>query len=83
MLLLEAGQIGESITQRLRENFSSLHCAGDASRQFSAGEHVLTEYSHQYTVDGFGQMFQEAGFGRYQVWTDSNQWFGVFLAEPG
>lgn len=53
-----------------------------ASRYFGAGEHVLTEYSHKYTPDGFREMLSEAGFGRCQLWTDPDQWFGVFLAEP-
>jgi len=69
--------------QLVAECDQTVDFAGDISRQFNAGEHVLTEYSHKYTIDGFGQMLKEAGFARYQVWTDSNQWFGVFLAEPG
>ncbi|KKN95379.1 hypothetical protein LCGC14_0179060 [marine sediment metagenome] len=52
------------------------------SRCFSAGEQVLTEYSHKYTTAAFGEMLAEAGFGRHQLWTDPRQWFGVFLAEP-
>ncbi|SDS86527.1 dimethylhistidine N-methyltransferase [Halopseudomonas xinjiangensis] len=60
----------------------AVHFTGEATRHFAEGEHVLTEYSHKYTIDGFGNMLREAGFGRYQVWTDANQWFGVFLAEP-
>ncbi|WP_178114676.1 L-histidine N(alpha)-methyltransferase [Pseudomonas saliphila] len=55
---------------------------GQTSRYFNTGEHVLTEYSHKYTPDGFGDMLKEAGFGRCQLWTDPDQWFGVFLAEP-
>ncbi|UAW97838.1 L-histidine N(alpha)-methyltransferase [Halopseudomonas nanhaiensis] len=61
----------------------SVRFADEATRRFTEGEHVLTEYSHKYTIDGFGAMLKEAGFERYQVWTDPRQWFGVFLAEPG
>jgi uncharacterized SAM-dependent methyltransferase len=43
---------------------------------------VLTEYSHKYSITEFGGMLAEAGFGRFQVWTDPKEWFGVFLAEP-
>ena len=68
--------------QLVAEQDQAVHFAGEATRHFAAGEHVLTEYSHKYTIDGFGSMLREAGFGRYQVWTDTNQWFGVFLAEP-
>ncbi|WP_304639601.1 L-histidine N(alpha)-methyltransferase [Pseudomonas sp.] len=51
-------------------------------RHFSEGEHVLTEYSHKYSTTEFGAMLAEAGFGRFEVWTDPKDWFGVFLAEP-
>jgi dimethylhistidine N-methyltransferase len=60
----------------------AVQLGSDAVRQFSAGEHVLTEYSHKYFITEFGGMLAEAGFGRFQVWTDPKEWFGVFLAEP-
>ena len=53
-----------------------------AVRHFNEGEHVLTEYSHKYSTTEFGAMLAEAGFGRFEVWTDPKDWFGVFLAEP-
>ncbi|MEH6387036.1 L-histidine N(alpha)-methyltransferase [Pseudomonas profundi] len=53
------------------------------NRCFRAGEHLLTEYSHKYTPNGFRDMLIEAGFAQCQFWTDPYQWFGVFLAEPG
>ena len=68
--------------QLVAEQDQAVHFAGDAIRHFGEGEHVLTEYSHKYTVDGFAAMLREAGFGRYQVWTVADEWFGVFLAEP-
>ncbi len=55
---------------------------GETVRSFSAGEHVLTEYSHKYSTTEFGAMLAEAGFGKHQLWTDPKEWFGVFLAEP-
>ncbi len=55
---------------------------GHGSRRFACGEHVLTEYSHKYTTADFASMLAEAGFGRSRLWTDSREWFGVFLAEP-
>lgn len=62
------------------------HCVqldNQVQRCFRAGEHVLTEYSHKYTPNGFRDMLAEAGFAQCQFWTDPYHWFGVFLAEPG
>ena len=41
------------------------------------GEGILTEYSHKYTLDGFAQMAQGAGFKVERVWTDANNLFSV------
>lgn len=54
---------------------------GDSERHFNTGEHILTEYSHKYTTDGFSALLAEAGFHCQHLWTDPQQWFGVFLAE--
>lgn len=53
----------------------------DAERRFEAGEHILTEYSHKYTTDDFSTLLAQAGFSCQHLWTDPQQWFGVFLAE--
>lgn len=47
------------------------------SFEFSAGERILTEYSHKYTIDGFAAMAAEAGLVRDEVWVDDNQLFAV------
>lgn len=49
-------------------------------REYGDGESILTEYSHKYTVPGFLALLSEAGFSRHRVWTDAQDWFGVFLA---
>lgn len=49
-------------------------------RPFREGEHILTEYSHKYTPEGFAAMLGEAGFAPPSVWTDPKGWFGIFLA---
>ncbi|MBL4833036.1 MAG: L-histidine N(alpha)-methyltransferase [Pseudomonas sp.] len=54
----------------------------NASRAFQQGEHILTEYSHKYTPEGFAAMLEEAGFAAPHFWTDDRGWFGVFLAGP-
>ena len=70
------------VEMRLRARVD--HCVriGSERRRFRAGESILTEYSHKYTVDGFGQLLSNAGFARQKVWTDEAGWFGVFLAAP-
>jgi dimethylhistidine N-methyltransferase len=44
---------------------------------FSKGEHILTEYSHKYELEGFAEMVTSAGFKVEQVWTDPKQQFSV------
>lgn len=55
---------------------------GHASRRFSADEHILTEYSHKYSPDEFRALLAASGLRCSQYWTDPQDWFGVFLAEP-
>ena len=58
---------------------------GDAHRTFERDEAIVTEYSHKYTVDGFGDLLASAGFAvgdRLRCWQDDRQHFGVFAAEP-
>ncbi len=52
---------------RLGEHEISLH----------AGEEILSEYSHKYTVDGFTQIAAEFGFSLHSYWTDDRDYFGV------
>lgn len=44
---------------------------------FADGETICTEHSNKYTLDGFRQLAEEAGFRVEQVWTDERQWFSV------
>ena len=43
----------------------------------SAGEGILTEYSHKYTIKGFAEMAKRAGFRVAKVWTDHQRLFSV------
>lgn len=47
---------------------------------FEAGESILTEYSHKYTVKSFGVISGEAGFKTRQVWMDKDELFSVQVA---
>jgi dimethylhistidine N-methyltransferase len=51
---------------------------GDQSFEFRAGEKILTEYSYKHTIGGFIMLARQAGFEFQQIWTDDQQWFGVF-----
>jgi len=68
------------IEMRLRSTLDQWVRIGSDARKFRAGESILTEYSHKYTVDGFADLLSKAGFARQRVWTDEAGWFGVFLA---
>ncbi len=49
-------------------------------RSFAAGERIHTENSCKYTVDGFADLLQQAGFAKPRHWTDERGWFAVFWA---
>ena len=46
---------------------------------FAEGETIHTENSHKYSVDGFDEMGQAAGWRLDTYWTDPKDLFGVFL----
>jgi dimethylhistidine N-methyltransferase len=48
---------------------------------FEAGERILTEYSYKYTVDGFADLADRAGWSVETVWTDDQELFSVQYAE--
>ncbi|MDJ0759520.1 MAG: L-histidine N(alpha)-methyltransferase [Woeseiaceae bacterium] len=50
---------------------------GDASIEIDAGEGILTEYSHKYTLEGFAELAASAGFTVERVWTDEDKLFSV------
>lgn len=53
-----------------------VQCRGDLL-EFEAGERIHTEYSHKYTIDGFGQLAADAGFLARECWIDSDRLFSV------
>ena len=54
---------------------------GGETIEIAAGEAILTEYSHKYTLEGFAAMAGEAGFEVKQVWTDPRKLFSVQYCE--
>ena len=50
---------------------------GNEAIRVIAGEGILTEYSHKYTLEGFAAMAESVGFRVAKVWTDPNDLFSV------
>lgn len=50
---------------------------GDTEFDIADGEAILTEYSHKYTLEGFAEMANAAGFEVEKVWTDAKKLFSV------
>jgi len=48
---------------------------------FARGEHICTEHSHKYTLDGFARLARRAGLAVKRVWTDRAQRFSVQYLE--
>ncbi len=70
------------IEMRLRSSVSQRVRLGSRARVFAAGECILTEHCHKYTLDGFADLLTRAGFARHRSWTDAGATFAVFLATP-
>ena len=65
------------IEMRLLSLKDQLVTTGDKRVDLAAGESILTEYSHKYTLEGFAAMAARAGFSVERVWTDAQQLFSV------
>jgi len=44
---------------------------------FESGEHIVTEYSHKYSLDSFRALANEAGWTCESSWVDDNRLFSV------
>ena len=52
---------------------------GDHRFDFEAGEVIVTEYSHKYTLEGIADLTRAAGFETRRVFVDAREWFAVLL----
>ncbi len=51
--------------------------------RFAAGEHIVTEYSHKYSIEHFRTLARQAGLQPEGVWTDTDGLFSVhYLTAP-
>lgn len=49
------------------------------SLRFKEGEHIHTEDSHKYSLEGFASMASAAGLSMVERWTDEEKWFALTL----
>ena len=54
-----------------------------AGRRFEigAGEYIVTEHSHKYSIERFATMAAKAGFEQCACWTDPDKLFGVLFLQ--
>ena len=64
----------------LRSQIIQLH-ALDLTIQFEPDETILTEISRKFDLKVMQQELSSRGLIPLQVWTDSNQWFGLLLCQ--
>lgn len=71
------------IEMRLISQTAQTVSIGDQVFEFQAGEHITTEYSHKYTVDGFAKLAAKAGFSLKHQWSDPQEYFAIlyFVAD--
>jgi dimethylhistidine N-methyltransferase len=69
------------IEMRLLSEVDQTVQLGTAEITLSAGEHILTEYSHKYDLEQFEEMARVAGFRLTRQWSDENDWFSVCFLE--
>jgi dimethylhistidine N-methyltransferase len=73
----------ERIEMRLVSRSAQTVRIDGESIRFSAGEHIVTEYSHKYSIDGFTELARQAGLVPEAVWTDPDALFSVhYLTAP-
>jgi len=67
------------IEMRLVSTHQQRVSVGGRTFELAAGEFIVTEHSHKYTLEGFRKMAMLAGFQVDKVWTDSAGYFSVQL----
>lgn len=51
--------------------------------EFGAGEFIITEYSHKYSLDEFRSLAERAGFTPVRSWVDEEQLFSLHYMSVG
>jgi len=55
---------------------------GEHKFRIDKNEGISTEYSHKYSVEGFGNMASKAGLNQERVWRDEQELFSLQLLAP-
>ena len=71
------GRIEMRLISQLKQSVK----VGDATIDFEAGEHIVTEHSHKYDLDEFEELAARAGFRLTRSWSDEQDWFSVCFLE--
>ena len=71
----ESGRIEMRLVSKCDQRVS----VGGRTFELAAGEFIVTEHSHKYTLEGFRKMAGLAGFQVDKIWTDSAGYFSVQL----
>jgi dimethylhistidine N-methyltransferase len=69
--------LNERIEMRLVSTRNQTVTIAGESIAFADGEHIVTEYSHKYSVEEFSRLASEAGLTPEAVWTDDEELFSV------
>lgn len=69
----ESGRVVIELISRAQQTFE----IGGRAFEIARDETILTEYSHKYTLHGFAEMANAAGFRVEKVWTDAEDLFSV------
>ena len=81
LAMFEHDAIYNEANSRIEISIRSLHDqvvrVGTQTFEFAAGEKILTEYSHKYTIAGFAEFASHYGFELHHHWTDRLDYFGV------
>lgn len=67
------GRVEMRLVSRERQRVT---VAGEAV-EFEAGEHIITEYSHKYSVEEFAALARTAGLRPEHTWTDARDLFSL------
>jgi dimethylhistidine N-methyltransferase len=71
------------IEMRLISERAQTVCIAGRCFEFAAGEVLVTEYSHKYSLEAFQALAEATGFWVSRVWTDAAGLFSVQLLEAG
>lgn len=70
-------EIANRIEMSLRSRADQTIQIGDREFEIGAGESIVTEHSHKYTIQGFAALAASVGLTLRRAWTDERDYFAV------